>query len=219
MKVSTTSAGLRVALGFEVGSGDLVGIPVRNMCVAGQTQESGKTTTLEALITRAGMRAVTFVTKRGESAFRASRRVAPYFREQTDWQFVASVLEASRGERLKFERPWIIRASKGARTLADVQRNVRAALNDPKVRGWRPTCIWCSTRTSTSSCQRSRRSPGRRGWTYSRGSTRSTSRISHQSSSTWSSSPRSNGCSRTRRTRSSSCRRRGSLSRRGAARR
>ena len=45
---------------------------------------------------------------------------------------VASILEASRGEKLRFERAWIIRASKGARTLADVQRNVQRALETAK---------------------------------------------------------------------------------------
>jgi hypothetical protein len=122
-----------VHLGFEVGTGEPVSIAIRHMAVTGQTQEAGKTTTLQALIERSGLRAVTFITKRGESSFQKARRIAPYFREQTDWQFVASILEASRGEKLKFERAWIIRASRGARTLADVQRNVRAAME--KARG------------------------------------------------------------------------------------
>ncbi len=116
-------------LGYEIGTGDPVGIPLRHLAVTGQTQESGKTTTLEALISRAeGLRAVAFVTKRGERSFQTGRRIKPYFRERADWQFVASVLEATLRERLKFERSWIIRASKGARSLADVQRNVREAL-------------------------------------------------------------------------------------------
>ena len=42
-----------------------------------------------------------------------------------DWRFVASLLESFLGERMKFERAWIMRASKGARTLADVRRTVR----------------------------------------------------------------------------------------------
>lgn len=37
-----------IRLGFEVGSGTPVDIPVRHMAVSGQTQESGKTTTLDA---------------------------------------------------------------------------------------------------------------------------------------------------------------------------
>ena len=121
-----------IHLGFEVGTGDAVAIPLRHLAVTGQTQEAGKTTTLEALITRSGLRAVTFITKRGEGSFEGARRIAPYFREQTDWQFVASILEASRGEKLKFERAWIIRASKGARTLADVQHNVRTLMEKAK---------------------------------------------------------------------------------------
>lgn len=117
-----------IPLGFEVETGERVNIPLRHLAVTGQTQESGKTTTLEALIARSGLRAVTFVTKRGEGSFTGARRIAPYFRDQGDWQYVAAILEASRGEKLKFERSWIIRASKGARTLADVHNNVRAAL-------------------------------------------------------------------------------------------
>lgn len=124
-----------VHLGFEVGSGDPVSIPLRHMVVTGQTQEAGKTTTLEALIARAGVSAIAFITKRGEGSFAHARIMRPYFREQADWQYVAAILEASRGEKLKFERPWIIRASRGASTLADVQRNVRAALADPKTKG------------------------------------------------------------------------------------
>jgi hypothetical protein len=121
-----------VKLGYAVPNGEAVTIPVRHMAITGQTQEAGKTTALEALIARSGLKAITFVTKRGEGAFTEARRVDPYFREQADWQFVASILEASRGEKLKFERAWIIRASKGARTLADVHRNVRKAMETAK---------------------------------------------------------------------------------------
>jgi hypothetical protein len=121
-----------IHLGYAVPSGTSVEIPMRHMAVCGQTQEAGKTTALEGLITRAGVRALTFITKRGEASFTNARRIEPYFREQADWQFVAAILEASRGEKLKFERAWIIRASKGARTLADVQRNVRKAMETAK---------------------------------------------------------------------------------------
>jgi hypothetical protein len=123
-----------IVLGFEIGDPNtpVVEIPLKHMAVTGQTQEAGKTTALEGLIARAGLKAVTFITKRGEASFVGARRIDPYFREQADWQFVASILEASRGEKLKFERAWIIRASKGASTLADVQRNVRKAMETAK---------------------------------------------------------------------------------------
>jgi len=121
-----------VHLGYELGTGAPVEIPVRHLAVTGQTQESGKTTTLEALVARSGLCAVAFVTKRLEGSFRTGHQVAPYFRERADWQFVSAVLEATLRERLKFERSWIMRACKGARSLADVQRNVRAAMATAK---------------------------------------------------------------------------------------
>jgi hypothetical protein len=55
-----------ISLGFEVATGAPVAIPLKHLAITGQTQEAGKTTALEALITRSGLRALTFVTKRGE---------------------------------------------------------------------------------------------------------------------------------------------------------
>lgn len=121
-----------IHLGYEIGTGNDVSIPLRHMVVTGQTQEAGKTTTLEALIARANLPAVAFVTKRGEGSFADGRRIPPYFRERADWQFVASVLEATMRERLRFERAWIMRASKGAKTLADVHANVRSLMQTAK---------------------------------------------------------------------------------------
>jgi hypothetical protein len=125
---------IMLRFGYEVGRGNgyPIDLPLKHLVITGQTQQAGKTTALEGLISRSRLCALTFVTKRGESSFRAARRIDPYFREQADWQFVASLLEASRGEKLKFERAWIIRASKGARSLADVQRNVRRAMDKAK---------------------------------------------------------------------------------------
>lgn len=110
-----------VHLGYAVGSGDPVEIPVRHMVVTGQTQESGKTTTLEALIRRSGLPAIAFLTKRGEGSL-AGRKIPAFFRERADWQFVQSILESTMKQGMDFKQPWIIRACEGARTLADVQR-------------------------------------------------------------------------------------------------
>jgi hypothetical protein len=125
----------KVLLGYEIPSGAPVHIPLRHTVITGQSQEAGKTTALEALIARSQRKAIAFITKRGERSFTDGKRVPPYFRERADWKFVASILEASQGEKLKFERSWIMRASKGADTLSDVQRNVRKAMADPKTRG------------------------------------------------------------------------------------
>lgn len=45
-----------IPLGYEVETGKPVAIPLRHVAVTGQTQLSGKTTTLEALVARSGLR-------------------------------------------------------------------------------------------------------------------------------------------------------------------
>lgn len=110
-----------VHLGFEVGSAKPVEIPIFHMCVTGQTQKSGKTTALEGLISRAGLRAIAFITKRGEGSFQTAHRINPYFKERTDWQFVQSILETILRQGQQYKQPWIMRACEGARSLADVR--------------------------------------------------------------------------------------------------
>src|SRR6266478_840482 len=117
-----------IHLGYVVGTGEAVEIPLRHTAVTGQTQESGKTTTLEGLISRSGLQAVAYVTKRGESSFHVMNPIAPYFQERADWKFVQSLLEASTETKLKFEQSWIMRASEGAKTLEDVRANIRKFL-------------------------------------------------------------------------------------------
>jgi len=96
-----------IHLGYEISSGEPVEIPLRHLAVTGQTQDSGKTTTLEALISRSELKAIAFVTKRGERSFQTTRTsLPPYFRERADWQFVSSILEATFREKMKFERSW-----------------------------------------------------------------------------------------------------------------
>lgn len=114
-----------VRLGFEVGTGEPIDIPIAHMVVTGQTQLSGKTTTLEALISRADVRAMAFVTKRGEGSFAEDgNKIRPYFRERADWQFVGAILESVTREKMRFERAWIMKACRGAKTLADVRDNI-----------------------------------------------------------------------------------------------
>jgi hypothetical protein len=124
-----------IHLGYVVGTGEPVEIPLRHTAVTGQTQESGKTTTLEGLIHRSGLQAIAYVTKRGESSFHVMHAIPPYFQERADWKFVQSLLEASTESKLKFEQSWIMRASEGAKTLEDVRANIRKFLHgvrDPR---------------------------------------------------------------------------------------
>jgi len=117
-----------ISLGYEMGTGHSMWVPIGHTAVTGQTQLSGKTTTLEALAMRSNRKVIAFRTKRAESAFTTGERIPPYFSERADWQFVAAILEATLRERLKFERAWIMRACKGAHTLADVHKNVKTAM-------------------------------------------------------------------------------------------
>jgi hypothetical protein len=121
-----------ILLGFEVGNGKEVRVPYAHTVVCGQTQASGKTTTLEGMLSRTGdppLPALAFLTKRAESAFVDAHRIPPYFRDRADWQFVESILEALMRERMKYQREWIIRVCQGAKNLEQVAANVEVALH------------------------------------------------------------------------------------------
>lgn len=121
-------AEITIPLGYEMPTGDRVDVPLRHMAVTGQTQRSGKTTTLEGLIGRSGVTALAFITKRGEGSFTAAHRVPVYFEDGAGgrpyWEFVESIVASTMGQKMKFERAWIVKASKGATTLQQVRVNV-----------------------------------------------------------------------------------------------
>lgn len=125
----------KIHLGFEIGTGSPVDIPPSHIIVTGLTQLSGKTTTLEALITRSELKAVVFKTKPGEREFNSGNPIAPYFKEKSDWQYVSSLLEATLKEKMRFERSWIMDACKGTSSLLQVKRNIEAKLANPKLGG------------------------------------------------------------------------------------
>lgn len=114
-----------ILLGYEVGTGNEVRMKIHHTVITGMTQLSGKTTTLEAIISRAGSRAIAFKTKRDESGFNNYREISPFFHQRADWQYVASLLEGVLQEKMRFERPWIMRATKSASTLREVYENVQ----------------------------------------------------------------------------------------------
>jgi hypothetical protein len=116
---------IKIMLGFEVGTGKEVQMSLHHTVITGMTQLSGKTTTLEAIISRANRRAIAFKTKRGESGFNNYREITPFFQERADWQYVATLLEAVMREKMKFERPWIMKATQGTKSLREVLENVQ----------------------------------------------------------------------------------------------
>src|SRR3954453_10628454 len=104
-----------VHLGFEVGTGAPVSIPITNTFVCGQTQRSGKTTTLEAIVTRANRRALVFATKRGETLH--GRTIPPFLPTETggtfDWPHVEQLLQDRVGSGVLPYRDQLITAVKG----------------------------------------------------------------------------------------------------------
>ena len=137
---------MKILLGYIVGTGVEVYLEDGQTVVTGMTQLSGKTTCLEALVTRGEITAVAFLTKRGESGFRNQREVRPYFKEQKigqgarkhaliDWQYVSAILEAVMSEKMKLERSFIINACKGARSLEEVYKNIQE-MKDKARRGF-----------------------------------------------------------------------------------
>lgn len=114
-----------ILLGFEVGTGEAVRIPLHHLAIFGMTQLSGKTTALEALISRSGLKAIAFITKRGEGGFTTAHQVAPYYKPRADWQFVEGLVNVALGEKVKFEpgmRVAIMRVCRGRKNLREVQK-------------------------------------------------------------------------------------------------
>ncbi len=131
-----------ILLGFEIGTGKRVEIPeTGHLAWFGQTQLSGKTTALEAIAFRGGLRAVAFITKQGEGGFLTGKMIPPYFSEPTNdeeqplWRWVKSILEASQQRKMNFEESWVIRACEDprqAKTLADVHQNIKDLISGEK---------------------------------------------------------------------------------------
>jgi hypothetical protein len=124
-----------IKLGYEIKTGKEVGIKPSHLIVTGITQLSGKTTTLEALIKRSGLKAVIFKTKIGEKSFTEGTEVAPFFRDRSDYEFVKSLIEAYAKEKLFLEKGTLMRLCKGSSSLIDIKKRVDDELASGKLRG------------------------------------------------------------------------------------
>jgi len=122
-------------LGYEIKTGKEVGINPSHLIVTGLTQLSGKTTTLEALIKRSGLKAVIFKTKIGEKSFTEGTEIPPFFRDRSDYEFVKSLIEAYAKEKLFLEKGTLMRLCKGSASLIDIKKRVDDELAEGKLRG------------------------------------------------------------------------------------
>ncbi len=124
-----------IKLGYKIGTEEEVSIKPSHLIVTGVTQLSGKTTTLEALIKRSGLKAVIFKTKIGEKSFTEGTEIAPFFRDRSDYEFVKSLIEAYAKEKLFLEKGTLMRLCKGSASLIDIKKRVDDELAEGKLRG------------------------------------------------------------------------------------
>lgn len=124
-----------IHLGFEIDSGRPIEISPAHLIVTGITQRSGKTTTLEALIKRSGLKAIVFRTKPGEKSFSEGTTVSPFFRDRSDYEFVKSLIEAYSKEKLFLEKGTLMQLCKGSKDLPEIKRRVDDELATGKLRG------------------------------------------------------------------------------------
>lgn len=126
---------MKIKIGYELGTGKRVDINASHLIVTGVTQLSGKTTTLEALIKRSGLKAIVFKTKIGEKSFNDGTEITPFFRDRSDYDFVKSLIEAYTKEKLHIEKGTLMRLCKGAASLVEIKKRVDEALAEGKLRG------------------------------------------------------------------------------------
>ncbi|MBU1173333.1 MAG: ATP-binding protein [Proteobacteria bacterium] len=124
----------KIHFGYEIETGKEIEIPISHTVITGLTNESGKTTAVMGLIKRSGLRAIIIKTKIGEKAITEGAIIPPFYKETFDWEYASELLEASRKEKLKFERSWIIRYSKTATNLLEFKKNIDNALAEGKLR-------------------------------------------------------------------------------------
>jgi hypothetical protein len=125
----------KIKLGYEVKTGKVVTVQPSHLIVTGVTQQSGKTTTLEALIKRSGQKAIVFKTKIGEKSFTDGTIVPPFFRDRSDYEFVKSLIEAYNREKLFLEKGTLMGLCKGSSSLLDVKKRVDDKMTEGKLRG------------------------------------------------------------------------------------
>jgi hypothetical protein len=125
----------KIKLGYSIPEGNEIFIIPSHLIVTGITQQSGKTTTLEALMQRAKLKAIVFKTKIGEKSFTSGSIVPPFFRDRSDYEFVRSLIEAYSKEKLFIEKGTLMNLCKGSNTLVQIKQRVDEELGKGKLRG------------------------------------------------------------------------------------
>ncbi len=90
---------------YKVPTGEPVDLPLHHLMVVGATEFSGKTTLIEAAISNANYRGLTFRTKRGELGFEGATRIPIYFNDKglVTWQNLIGLMNAMFGDKVERE--------------------------------------------------------------------------------------------------------------------
>lgn len=125
-----------ILLGYECGTGKEVNIIPSHLVVAGLTQKSGKTTTLEALIRRGNLKAISFITKPGEECFKKGIPHKPVFSSDIDWETLEGLFSLHRNESMKTLRSAIIDLFEGQdyQSLEKIKIKVNEKISTSKSR-------------------------------------------------------------------------------------
>jgi hypothetical protein len=114
----------QVLVGYEIGSGLPVYMSLHHLAIFGMSALSGKTTGIEGFISRSKLRAIAFITKRGEGGFTKFNFLMPYYKPRSDWQYVESLVNVALGEKVKYEpgmRSAIMKVCRGRKDLKEIQ--------------------------------------------------------------------------------------------------
>lgn len=122
----------QILFGFECGTGNAIRIKPAHLFISGVTHEAGKTTTLEALIERSGLSAISFITKPGEECFEKGEIHKTFFQEDADWKVIEKLFESLLGEKMKDVRPKLIELCKHEKTLKSIKQSIDNAVEDSK---------------------------------------------------------------------------------------
>jgi len=119
-------------VGYECGTGSPVNIKPAHLFISGLTQKAGKTTTLEALVLRSGLKTISFITKPNEKCFDTGEYHLPFFQEKAEWRVIEKLFEAQLGEKMKDIRAKLIELCKHEKTLESIKDKIDEALDSSK---------------------------------------------------------------------------------------
>jgi hypothetical protein len=125
-------SGSILLVGYECGTGSPVNIKPAHLFISGLTQKAGKTTTLEALVLRSGLKTISFITKPNEKCFDTGEYHLPFFQEKAEWRVIEKLFEAQLGEKMKDIRAKLIELCKHEKTLESIKDKIDEALDSSK---------------------------------------------------------------------------------------